>query len=178
MHRAEELKYKLHALNTLAAKAREEGSPVVRALKFRVLCEAAVALVLAHDRAVIPALRTLAWKDVRSDALVAYATFKQCVAALLLLQADDPQTAARIDELCAAADALELLGEQSIWPVADQAVTELDPMLELQLEQALETRDRTFLPADERPAQQLLDDAALILSTFPTRERGSPGRGR
>src|SRR4030095_7406040 len=94
MHCAEELKYKLHEMKALAAKAREDGSPVVCALKFRALCEASVALVLAHDRAVIPALRTLAWKDVRSDALVAYATFKQCVAALLPLQADDPQTGA------------------------------------------------------------------------------------
>ncbi|HJV63200.1 MAG TPA: hypothetical protein VJ743_19785 [Albitalea sp.] len=173
LSRVKELEHKMAQMHSLAQGAVGPGNEALQRLSLNALREAAVALVLAHERVVLPALRSGHWKNVRTDALESYVVFKHAVAALLL-HADRDEAAEAVDQLLRAADRLQRFGTEVLWPVLDDEAAPSGLSVDRELHDVLDLPDRSSLAADEPPMRQLIDDAAVVLSALSTDAAAAP----
>lgn len=157
-------------LDWLTERVTEAGRSPVRRVLFNEFVNALGGHLRAIDEAVIPALRAVGWRNVSSGLLVGHVDIKHRLGELLTLR-----LSTRAHELALAALAANLESQQArevrhLLPVLQDALDDWQREQlggEVQDHLSRATGDRPSGFADSQPAASLLEEAKLVLGSFP-----------
>lgn len=154
-----------HALlDLLAHELRACAAPAAAHQTFRHFSAALGGHLTAVKKVIYPALKSVGWKDVRSDLLVGHARLTRAFAELLTLKTDSAVFADGLSDLLEATARLLELEQHELLPVLERR---LDPAqrLTIGLEAgAYVAPDAAPRPHAERlPASEWLEEARLLL---------------
>jgi len=160
-------------LRWLGERLRTAPTSEARSLMFNEFARALGAHETVIDETVVPALRACGWRELHSDVLTSHATLKRSFAELLTLGRNDPAFAAALAALIRQLARHCELEERMLLPLLHRCLDDAQREMmafdaEAHLTRILGNERPTEDAALAQPANELLEEAHVVLSSLPT----------
>ncbi len=160
------------AVQQLLDRLRAARSPEVRDRVFDDFAKLLGAYLLALEQSVFPRLRTHQWQGLSSAVLAAHFSVKRCLAELIATARDAARLEAALGALHEALQEQQRHESESLVPALRRLLRDEERLVagdDMQARMALivgAPRDRPLPAALAPPAQEVLDEARLVLRGF------------